>query len=55
MKINGKTTTIAHEIDLYNINPEFDFTFDTNLYAALDDKELERMDDLDGYHWPFMA
>ena len=48
--MNGQTKSIEHEIDLFCINPEFDFTFDTELYSSLscDDGDFDRMDDLTG-------
>lgn len=48
LKINGNVKVIAHEYDLYEIAPDFEFTFDTDLYASLENNEMDLMDDLAG-------
>ena len=48
VKSNGQTIIIDHEIDLYRINPMFEFTFDTSLYQSIDENDMDRMDDAEG-------
>lgn len=50
IKIQGVIHNICHEIDLFKINPEFHFTFATDLYHSFEDHELDQLDDLDGYN-----
>ena len=52
VKFNGSIKIIAHEIDLYRMNPDFDFSFDTEFYASLydEDRDMDRLDDAAGYY-----
>ena len=49
-RLDGKIKEISHELDMYHIAVDFDFSFDTSLYEMLgdDEEDMNMLLDLDG-------
>ena len=49
-RLDGNLSEISHELDLFLISKDFNFSFDTSLYVMLgdDDDDINRYEDLDG-------